>query len=94
VGLRRRRDRLLLAHHPDRGGDSNKAAEINAIYERMVNWLDGDGAKWREAQQTKTLRMAAPKIVSQLQARSAKLGAFALAIVAAYAALRGGGRKP
>jgi hypothetical protein len=38
--LRRQRDRLILQHHPDRGGSAAKAWEINEIYSRMVKWRD------------------------------------------------------
>lgn len=38
--LRRRRDKLMRAHHPDRGGPSDMATRINETYSRMVEWLD------------------------------------------------------
>lgn len=91
AALRRRRDRLLLVHHPDRGGDQTKAAEINAIYERMLKWLDGDGSRWRAAEGTDAPRGASLRIASRLRERTAKVGAVALAAVAAYAAFRRGG---
>jgi len=95
VALRRRRDGLLLVHHPDRGGDPTKAAEINGIYERMVKWLEGDGSRWRAAEQMAAPIEASPKIVPSLRERTAKISAFALAAIAAYAAFRrGGGKRP
>ena len=39
VELRRQRDRLMSAHHPDRGGSQEKAAQINETYTRMRKWL-------------------------------------------------------
>ncbi len=39
VELRRQRDRLMSAHHPDRGGSQEKAAQINETYARMRKWL-------------------------------------------------------
>ncbi len=39
VELRRQRDRLMCAHHPDRGGSQEKAAQINETYTRMRKWL-------------------------------------------------------
>jgi hypothetical protein len=38
--LRRQRDRLILQHHPDRGGTEDRAQEINELYARMVRWLN------------------------------------------------------
>jgi len=40
TALRRQRDRLIREHHPDRGGNNDKAQEINEIYARMNKWLD------------------------------------------------------
>jgi len=40
MALRRQRDRLILQHHPDCGGSTAKAWEINEIYGRMVKWRD------------------------------------------------------
>lgn len=93
AALRRRRDRLLLIHHPDRGGEKAKAAEINAIYERMLKWLDGQGARWRQAKPRDAPMVGKVIDVSSPGARTAKLGALALAAVAAYAAFRRGGGK-
>jgi len=39
VELRRQRDRLMTAHHPDRGGSKEMAAQINDTYTRMRKWL-------------------------------------------------------
>lgn len=39
VALRRRRDRLMREHHPDRGGSDETARQINEIYARMLKWL-------------------------------------------------------
>ncbi len=93
AALRRRRDRLLLVHHPDRGGDPHKAAEINATYERMLTWLDAEGPKGSEAQQTNTSSGVLSKFASRLGGPTAKLGALALAAVAVYGAFRRGGGK-
>ena len=91
AALRRRRDRLLFVHHPDRGGDPNKAAEVNAIYERMLNWLGGDSSRWRAAQQADSPIGASTKMVPS--SRAARIGAFAFAAAADYAAFRRGGGK-
>jgi hypothetical protein len=40
MALRRQRDRLILRHHPDCGGNEDRAWEINEIYGRMVKWRD------------------------------------------------------
>ena len=40
TALRRQRDQLIREHHPDRGGNNEKAREINEIYARMIRWLD------------------------------------------------------
>jgi hypothetical protein len=40
TALRRQRDRLILEHHPDRGGTENRAQEINELYARMTKWLN------------------------------------------------------
>jgi len=93
AALRRRRDRLLLVHHPDRGGDPTKAAEINAIYKRMLKWLDGDGSRWSDAQLTDTPIGGGPQIISRLRANTGKLGALALAAAATYAAFRRAGKR-
>jgi hypothetical protein len=84
---------LLLVHHPDRGGDPAKAAEINAIYERMLKWLDGNGSRWRDVQLTDTPIGGNPKIISRLRANTGKFGALALAAAATYAAFRRGSKR-
>jgi hypothetical protein len=43
TALRRQRDLLMRAHHPDRGGSDERAKEINDIYARMTKWLDDRG---------------------------------------------------
>jgi len=40
TALRRQRDHLIREHHPDRGGNNDKAREINEVYARMIRWLD------------------------------------------------------
>lgn len=37
--LRRRRDALMLVHHPDRGGSAEMAGRVNETYARMQGWL-------------------------------------------------------
>jgi hypothetical protein len=49
IVLRRRRDELISQHHPDRGGDVEKAARINAIYARMTRYLNARKARRRAA---------------------------------------------
>ncbi len=91
--LRRRRDRLMIVHHPDRGGDPRKAARINAIYARMLTWLDARSARLAETRHD--ARGTPPKKTGRVSALSAGLNASAarvwgLALVAAatYAAIR------
>ena len=40
TALRRQRDHLIREHHPDRGGNNDRAREINEVYARMIRWLD------------------------------------------------------
>ena len=40
TALRRQRDCLIREHHPDRGGSTEKARDINDTYARMVKWLE------------------------------------------------------
>lgn len=37
--------RLMMEHHPDRGGSVEKAAEINSAYERVMKRIDGNKRK-------------------------------------------------
>jgi len=37
--------KLMLQHHPDRGGDSDKAAEINAAFDRVTKRIDSNKRK-------------------------------------------------
>jgi hypothetical protein len=102
VELRRRRDRLMGVHHPDRGGDAKKAARINATYARMVDWLDS-----RSASEVERKGAGAPSATDQAESGSVyKSGlsaafhagatyfaAAALIALATYAAFRGN-KKP
>ena len=96
--LRRRRDRLIVVHHPDHGGDAGKAAEINTVYARMIEWLDERRARAAEA---RDLRQARPRetgtrgstLSEGLNAGAAKLVGLAIVAAATYATLRGK-RKP
>jgi hypothetical protein len=54
VELRRQRDRLMTAHHPDRGGSKEMAAQINDTYTRMRKWLVASKAQQqRSAEEVK-----------------------------------------
>jgi hypothetical protein len=95
--LRRRRDRLMIVHHPDRGGDAKKAARINATYARMVDWLDsrpageaernGPGASSATVQAADGVYKSSLK--AALHAGAAQFCAVALVALATYAAFRG-----
>ncbi|HYA81706.1 MAG TPA: hypothetical protein VED87_12350 [Methylocystis sp.] len=85
TALRRQRDRLMREHHPDCGGDENKAREINEIYARMLKWLDSrrktaaspaDGALGEQEPET-----IAPKH-SQLLHQVATTALWAVALIA------------
>jgi hypothetical protein len=98
VELRRRRDQLMIHHHPDLGGDVKKAARINATYGRMIDWLDDRSA--RRAQRKTAQAQAASAsaepggayrtgLAAAFHAGAAQIGAVALVALAAYAAFRG-----
>ncbi|WP_374546505.1 hypothetical protein [Rhodoblastus sp.] len=100
--LRRRRDRLMNIHHPDRGGDAAKAARINAIYARMTAWLDSRGAVESERRGPNVSPAAEPGgqggvfksgLSAAFHAGAAQICAVAMVALATYAAFRGN-RKP
>lgn len=82
--LRRRRDRLMRIHHPDRGGAADKAAEINLVYGRMIAWLDAGG---------QAENALAARLKSALASGAGQIGAAAM-VVAAVAAGLAARRKP
>ena len=91
--LRRRRDRLMNVHHPDRGGDARKAARINAIYARMLAWLEARDARSADLDgapefQPKTKRSRNAALSERLNAGASRVWGLALVAVATYAALR------
>jgi hypothetical protein len=69
TALRRQRDRLIREHHPDRGGNNDKAQEINEIYARMIRWLD---QRYRPGLR----RSEAPRDDSQTEERPVEHGGF------------------
>jgi hypothetical protein len=100
--LRRRRDRLMIVHHPDRGGDERKAARINATYARMVDWLDSRPPGEAERKVPDGSSGAVPAdmggvykstLKAAFHAGAAQFCAVALVALAAYAAFRGN-KKP
>ena len=87
MALRRQRDRLILQHHPDRGGSEGKAWEINEIYGRMVKWRDehyrpGELLDEPEAEENHTRRLR-----SLRQAASVALSA-AILVASGYVVAR------
>jgi hypothetical protein len=99
--LRRRRDRLMSVHHPDRGGDAEKAARINATYARMVDWLDSRSAKEVERKGSEAsfatdraeTDVYKSSLAAAFHAGAAYFAAAALVAFATYAAFRGN-KKP
>jgi hypothetical protein len=96
VELRRRRDQLMIHHHPDLGGDVKKAARINATYRRMMDWLDDRSARRAESKNAETKAATAEPggvyrsgLAAAFHAGAAQIGAVALVALATYAALRG-----
>jgi hypothetical protein len=96
--LRRRRDRLMIVHHPDRGGDAKKAARINATYARMVDWLDRRPAGEAEGKAPEASAATVPadmggvyksSLKAVFHAGAAQFCAVALVALATYAAFRG-----
>jgi hypothetical protein len=89
IVLRRRRDQLMSQHHPDRGGDVDKAARINAIYARMTRYLNARKARRRpvagEAVERGVFRET---LKANLHAGAAQFSALALAAVAGLALLQ------
>jgi hypothetical protein len=98
VELRRRRDRLMNLHHPDRGGEAEIAARINATYTRMIAWLDSRSARDAERKGPETAStddggIYKSSLSAALHAGAAQAYAFALVALAAYAVFRGN-KKP
>jgi hypothetical protein len=98
VELRRRRDRLMIHHHPDLGGDAKKAARINATYARMMEWLDKSSArdaerKAKDAAFAETNSAFRSSLSAAFHAGATQIAAFALVALATYAAFRGN-KKP
>jgi hypothetical protein len=87
--LRRRRDRLMSVHHPDRGGDGDKAARINAIYGRMTLWLDRNKGAELEIDPPETPNVVTSSLKAMFSAGAAQIGVVALVAVAALTAFRG-----
>ena len=92
TALRRQRDLLIREHHPDRGGNNDKAQEINEVYARMIKWLDSrykPGAGQAEASPDESESETIPRKHSRLlhKAATAALWAAAL-IVSAYVGSR------
>jgi hypothetical protein len=96
--LRARRDRLMIIHHPDVGGDVEDAARINATYARMIAWLDNRSAGEAERKNAKVAADGAPEedaglyrqtLSAAFHAGAAQICAVALVALATYAALRG-----
>ena len=40
--VKRKRASLMKLHHPDKGGENEKAQEINEAYGRLSEWLSAD----------------------------------------------------
>lgn len=102
IELRRRRDRLMIVHHPDRGGDAKKAARINATYARMVDRLDSRPAGEAERRaseasaatvQTDAGGVYKSSLKAAFHAGAAQFCAVALVALATFAAFRGN-KKP
>lgn len=89
VELRRRRDRLMSVHHPDRGGDADKAARINAVYGRMTVWLDRNKSVESEPQSGEAPSVVTSSLKAMVSVGAAQIGVVALVAVAALAAFRG-----
>jgi hypothetical protein len=88
----------MNVHHPDRGGDVENAARINATYARMIAWLERRSASEVERKNARAaIAEAAPEgaglyrqtLSAAFQAGAAQICAVALVALATYAALRG-----
>lgn len=93
VELRRRRDRLMIVHHPDHGGDGRKAARINAIYGRMMAWLDARSTRMAEMKQPRTTQATQTgggrsTLSERLNVGAARVWGLAAVAAATYVALR------
>jgi hypothetical protein len=93
VELRRQRDRLMSAHHPDRGGSKEKAAQINDTYTRMRKWLLACKAQQlRSAEEVKTVaetRLSAEYILSARRwLESRQMFVASIIVGAGYAMLK------
>ncbi len=87
IVLRRRRDELISQHHPDRGGDVEKAARINAIYARMARYLNARKARRRPAVPGDR-GVLGETLKANLHAGAAQLSALAVAAAAGFALLQ------
>lgn len=47
--VKRRRQRLMQEHHPDKGGTKEKAQQINETYERLSAWIKNDEQRRKRA---------------------------------------------
>lgn len=92
--LRRRRNRLMIAHHPDRGGSAETAARINETYARMAEWLDHRNARCVKAKNAtasspdapaKEKRIFRSALSAALHGGAAQIFAWALVAAATYA---------
>lgn len=92
--LRRRRDRLMNVHHPDRGGDAKTAARINATYARMTVWLERRDRRNPEpgGEGTADASVYKSSVAAAFHAGAAQFCAAALIALATMAAFRGKGK--
>jgi hypothetical protein len=92
TALRRRRDRLIREHHPDRGGNNEKAQEVNEIYGRMSKWLDArykPGSRQAEASLDEPEGETVPGKHSRLIKKAAAVALWTVTmIVSTYVASR------
>lgn len=92
TALRRQRDRLIREHHPDRGGDNEKAQEVNEIYARMSKWLDArykPGSRRAEASLDEPEGESLPGKPSRLVKKAAAVALWTVTmIVSTYVASR------
>jgi hypothetical protein len=87
IELRRRRDELMSQHHPDRGGDVEKAARINAVYARMTRYLNARKARRRPVVAGEP-GVLGETLRANLHAGAAQLSALAVAAAAGLALLQ------
>jgi hypothetical protein len=88
IDLRRRRDELIGQHHPDRGGDADKAARINATYARMTRYLNARKLRRRPSRDGENDSLFLDTLKANLHAGAAQLSALALAAAAGFALLQ------